>query len=67
VLRRKCTSVAFTTRPLGAGGDASVGSVGDAYDNAMAESQIGAYKTELICPDGSGTTSRTSRTSNWRP
>ncbi|WP_020580180.1 integrase core domain-containing protein, partial [Actinopolymorpha alba] len=30
----------------------SVGSVGDAYDNALAESQIGLYKTELIRPDG---------------
>jgi putative transposase len=28
--------------------DASVGSVGDAYDNALAESTIGLYKTELI-------------------
>ncbi|MBB5786047.1 putative transposase [Jiangella mangrovi] len=46
------TSFAFTTRLLQAGVDASVGSVGDAYDNALAESQIGAYKTELIRPDG---------------
>lgn len=29
-----------------------MGSVGDAYDNALAESQIGAYKTELIRPEG---------------
>jgi putative transposase len=47
------TSFAFTSRLLEAGVDASVGSVGDAYDNAMAESQIGAYKTELIRPEGS--------------
>ncbi|WP_141711913.1 IS3 family transposase [Jiangella alba] len=46
------TSFAFTTRLLQAGVDASVGSVGDAYDNAMAESQIGAYKTELIRHEG---------------
>jgi putative transposase len=46
------TSFAFTTRLLEAGVDASVGSVGDAYDNALAESQIGAYKTELIRPEG---------------
>jgi putative transposase len=32
--------------------DPSVGSVGDAYDNALAESQIGAYKSELIWPEG---------------
>ena len=46
------TSFAFTSRLLEAGVDASVGSVGDAYDNALAESQIGAYKTELIRPEG---------------
>jgi len=28
----------------------SLGSVGDANDNAMAESKIGLYKTELIKP-----------------
>ncbi len=42
------TSIAFTDRLIEAGVDASVGSVGDAYDNALAESQIGLYKTELI-------------------
>ena len=46
------TSFAFTSRLLEAGVDASVGSVGDAYDNALAESQIGIYKTELIRPEG---------------
>ncbi len=46
------TSFAFTTRLVEAGVDASVGSAGDAYDNALAESLIGAYKTELIRPDG---------------
>jgi putative transposase len=44
------TSFAFTSRLIEAGVDPSVGSVGDAYDNALAESQIGAYKTELIRP-----------------
>jgi len=42
------TSIAFTDRLLAAGVDASVGSVGDAYDNALAETTIGLYKTELI-------------------
>ncbi|WP_279628425.1 hypothetical protein [Streptomyces swartbergensis] len=28
--------------------DASVGTVGDVLDNALMESQIGLYKTELI-------------------
>ena len=46
------TSFAFTERLIAAGVDASVGSVGDAYDNALAESQIGIYKTELIRPEG---------------
>jgi putative transposase len=46
------TSIAFTQRLVDEGVDASVGSVGDAYDNALAESQIGLYKTELINPYG---------------
>ena len=35
-----------------AGVSGSVGTVGDAYDNALAESVIGLYKTELIKPAG---------------
>jgi putative transposase len=46
------TSFAFTQRLIDEGVDPSVGSVGDAYDNALAESQFGAYKTELIRPEG---------------
>jgi putative transposase len=46
------TSFAFSERLIAAGVDPSVGSVGDAYDNALAESQIGLYKAELIWPDG---------------
>jgi putative transposase len=46
------TSFAFTQRLIDQGVDSSVGSVGDAYDNALAESQIGVYKTELIRPEG---------------
>ena len=42
------TSFAFTSRLIEAGVDPSVGSVGDAYDNALAESQIGLYKSEMI-------------------
>jgi len=42
------TSIAFTDRLVDAGIDASVGSVGDAYDNALAESQIGLFKAELF-------------------
>lgn len=46
------TSFAFTDHLLAAGIDASIGSVGDAYDNALAESTIGLYKTELIGKQG---------------
>ncbi len=46
------TSLAFTDHLLTAGIDASIGSVGDAYDNALAESTIGLYKTELINRQG---------------
>ena len=46
------TSIAFTERLAAAGVSASVGTVGDAYDNALAESVIGLFKTELINPRG---------------
>jgi putative transposase len=42
------TSIAYTERLAALGIQASIGTVGDAYDNAMAESTIGLYKTELI-------------------
>jgi putative transposase len=46
------TSIRFTTHLIAAGIDASIGTVGDALDNALMESQIGLYKTELIKPRG---------------
>jgi putative transposase len=46
------TSIAFTERLAAAGVQPSVGTVGDAYDNALAESVIGLFKTELISPRG---------------
>ena len=49
---RQYTSIAFTDRLVQAGADPSVGSVGDAYDNALAETTIGLFKTELIKPQG---------------
>lgn len=42
------TSIRYTERLDDAGIAPSVGSVGDSYDNAMAETSIGLYKTELI-------------------
>ncbi|MDB4916448.1 MAG: transposase orfB family [Gemmatimonadetes bacterium] len=41
-------SIRYTERLATAGIEASVGSRGDAYDNAMAESVIGLFKTEVI-------------------
>jgi putative transposase len=46
------TSIAHTERLAEAGAAPSVGSVGDAYDNALAESEIGLFKTEVIRPRG---------------
>ncbi len=41
-------SIRYTERLAEAGIEPSVGSRGDSYDNALAESIIGLYKTELI-------------------
>jgi putative transposase len=41
-------SIRYTERLADEGAVASVGSRGDSYDNAVAESTIGLYKTELI-------------------
>jgi putative transposase len=58
------TSIAFTERLAAAGAAPSVGSVGDALDNALAETHIGLFKTELIRRHGPG---RASTTSSWPP
>ena len=44
------TAVRFTDRLLEEGIDPSIGTVGDAHDNSLAESVNGLYKTELIKP-----------------
>ncbi len=41
-------SIRYTERLAEAGIEPSVGSVGDSYDNALAETIIGLYKTEVI-------------------
>ena len=46
------TSIKYTERLSEVGVAASVGTVGDSYDNALAESINGLYKTELIKPRG---------------
>jgi transposase InsO family protein len=48
----QCTSVRFAGTLMLAGLAPSVGSVGDAYDNALAETTIGLYKAECT-RDGS--------------
>jgi putative transposase len=46
------TSIRFAERLTQVGIAASVGTVGDSYDNALAETINGLYKTELIKPRG---------------
>jgi len=45
-------SIRYTERLAEAGIEPSVGSVGDSYDNAMAETVIGLFKTEVIRRQG---------------
>jgi transposase InsO family protein len=52
VLRRppesaQYTSITYTDRLAEIGAAPSIGTVGDSYDNALAESAIGLFKTEL--------------------
>jgi transposase InsO family protein len=44
----QCVSIRYTQRLAQAGVEDSVGRVGDSYDNALAESIIGLFKTEVI-------------------
>jgi putative transposase len=45
-------SIRYTERLADAGAVASIGSVGDSYDNAQIESLIGLYKLECVRPEG---------------
>ena len=45
-------SIRYTDRLAEAGIEASVGSIGDSYDNALAETINGLYKAEVIRPNG---------------
>ena len=45
-------SIRYTERLAEADIEASVGSKGDSYDNALAESVIGLFKTEVIRSKG---------------
>jgi putative transposase len=46
------TAIRYAARLADAGAVASIGSVGDSYDNALAESVIGLYKTECVRHEG---------------
>ncbi|AZI58395.1 hypothetical protein EH165_09835 [Nakamurella antarctica] len=46
------TSVRYTDRLVEAGMNASIGTVGDSYDNAMAETVNGLYKAEVVYREG---------------
>ena len=46
------TAIRYTQRLAEAGGIASIGSVGDSYDNALAEALVALYKTELVRFEG---------------
>jgi putative transposase len=43
-----CVSIKYTERLAEAGIEPSVGSIGDSYDNALAETINGLYKAEVI-------------------
>jgi putative transposase len=46
------TAIRYANRLADVGALASIGTVGDSYDNAMAESVIGLYKTECVRHEG---------------
>jgi transposase InsO family protein len=46
------TSVRYSDRLADVGIAASIGTVGDSYDNAMAEALNGTFKAELVVPQG---------------
>jgi len=45
-------SIRYTERLAEVGIEPSVGSIGDSYDNALAETINGLFKTEIIYPNG---------------
>jgi putative transposase len=46
------TAIRYSNRLADVGAIASIGTVGDSFDNAMAESVIGLYKTECVRHEG---------------
>jgi len=58
-------SIKYTERLVEAGIKPSVGSVGDSYDNALAETINGLYKAEVIHRRDPGVPSRPSSSQHW--
>ena len=58
-------SIKYTERLAEAGVEPSVGSVGDSYDNALAETINGLYKAEVSIGAGHGAASRPSSSRLW--
>ena len=46
------TAIRYSERLADAGAIASIGTVGDSYDNSLAETVVGLYKTECVKIDG---------------
>ena len=46
------TALRYADRLADVGAIASIGTVGDSYDNALAETVVGLYKTECVKTDG---------------
>jgi putative transposase len=46
------TAIRYAERLTDAGALASIGTIGDSFDNALAESVVGLYKTECVRHDG---------------
>ena len=61
------TSIRYTNRLLEAGAVASIGTVADSFDNALAETVVGLYKTECVRPEGPwrGVEDLELATANW--
>jgi putative transposase len=61
------TSIRYTNRLLDAGAVASIGTVGDSFDNALAETVVGLYKTECVWHEGPwrGVEDLELATANW--
>jgi putative transposase len=60
------TSIRYGERLAEIGAVPSIGTVGDSFDNAVAETVNGYYKSELIYGPARTGRDEPSRTSNWQ-